>query len=257
MLLNANMLNGYKLHGRDGEIGSVKEFFFDDKHWTIRYLVVDTGNWLATRKVLISPHALSVVDTVEHRIDVDLTKKQIEDSPSLDTDAPVSRRYEESYYGYYGWPDYWAGPYLWGAYNYIPRNLEERDGANQGGKTWDPHLRSARDVIGHHIQAEDGELGHVADFIIDDKTWAIRYFIIDTRNWWPGKRVLIPPQWIEKISWPESKVFVSVKRTAVQQSPEYKDESLLSRDFEAGLHSHYHRPGYWVDEAIHQEHSLT
>ena len=120
--------------------------------------------------------------------------------------------------------------------------------STQGEKAWDPHLRSTHDVSGYHIQAADGEIGHVEDFIIDDETWAIRYLIVDTRNWWPGKKVLVSPQWIERVSWSESKVFVNLSRETIKQSPEYTEESLLTRDYETGLHRHYNRQGYWVDE---------
>jgi len=116
-------------------------------------------------------------------------------------------------------------------------------------------LRSTHDVSGHNIQAADGEIGHVDDFIIDDETWAIRYLIIDTRNWWPGKNVLVSPQWIERISWSESRVFVNLPRETIKQSPEYTEESLLTRDYETRLHGHYNRKGYWVDEPAAKEHS--
>jgi uncharacterized protein YrrD len=189
MLNKAKTLKGYTLDSRDGEIGKVKEFYFDDRHWTIRYLVADTGNWLLGRQVLISPYALVAVSREEQHITVDLTKKQIEDSPSLNSDKPVSRQFEEDYYMYYGWPLYWGGTYNWGPYPYIVRDREKWKGYVQRGKPWDPHLRSTHDVTGHYIQATDGQIGHVDDFIIDDdRTWAIRYLIIDTRNWWPGKR---------------------------------------------------------------------
>ena len=110
MLYTAKTLKGYKLDSLDGEIGKVKEFYFDDRHWTIRYLVADTGNWLPGRQVLISPYALNSCDTAKRRtLSVNLTKKQIENSPSLNSDKPVSRQFEEDYYGYYGWPPYWSG----------------------------------------------------------------------------------------------------------------------------------------------------
>ena len=115
MLVKAKTFNGYKLDSLDGEIGKVKEFFFDDHHWTIRYLVADTGNWLTGRQVLISPYSLVAVNKEEQSIKVDLTQKQIEDSPSLSSDKPVSRQFEEEYYGYYEVPIYWGGPYMWGA----------------------------------------------------------------------------------------------------------------------------------------------
>ena len=254
MLSKAKTLGGYKLDSRDGEIGKVKEFYFDDQHWTIRYLVADTGNWLTERQVLISPYALIAVNKEEQHITIDLTKKQIEDSPPLNSDKPVSRQFEQDYYGYYGWPAYWSGPYMWGYYPYIMREREKWRESTPGEKAWDPHLRSTYDVSGHHIQAADGEIGHVEDFVIDDETWAIRYLIIDTRNWWPGKKVLVSPRWIERVSWSESKVFANLTRETIQQSPEYTEESLLTRDYETRLHRHYNRQGYWDDEQAAKEH---
>jgi hypothetical protein len=250
MLSKAKTLTDYKLESLDGEIGKVKEFYFDDRHWTIRYLVADTGNWLAGRQVLISPYALKSVIKSEKHLSVDLTKKQIKDSPSLNSDKPVSSQFEESYYEYYGWPMYWSGPNMWGAYPYIERNREKWGKFNRSEKAWDRHLRSTHAVSGYHIQALDGEIGHVEDFIIDDETWAIRYLVVGTRNWWPGKRVLVSPQWIERVSWNESKVFVNLDRETIKQSPVYTEESLLTRDYEIGLHRHYNRKGYWVDELV-------
>jgi len=217
MLNKAKTLKGYKLDSLDGEIGKVKEFYFDDRHWTSRYLGADSGNWLTGRQVLISPYAMGSVIPEEQKIAIDLTKKQIEDSPSLDSDKPVSRQFEESYYGYYGWPMYWNGPYVWGPNSYLVRDREEWKKATPGEKSWDAHLRSTHDVSGHHIQAADGEIGHVEDFIIDDETWSIRYLIIDTRNWWPGKKVLVSPQWIERVSWSKSKVFDNLPREIIKQ----------------------------------------
>ena len=248
MLYTVETLTGYKLRGLDGEIGSVKEFYFDDRHWTIRYLVADTGNWLASRQVLISPYALEKVTKEEKDLSVALTKKQIEDSPSLDSDKPVSHQFEEAYYGYHGWPTYWDGADVWGSTPYIVRDPEKWRESNQGGKARNPHLRSTYGVSGHHIHALDGEIGHVDDFIINDENWAIRYLVIDTHNWWPGKKVLVSPQWIESVNWGERKVFVNLSREAIKQAPEYTAESLLTRDYEIGLHQHYNRKGYWNDE---------
>jgi uncharacterized protein YrrD len=252
LLNKAKALRGYKLQSLDGEIGKVKEFYFDDRHWTIRYLVADTGNWLTGRQVLISPYALTAVNNKEQYIAVDLTKQQIEDSPSLDSDKPVSRQFEDAYYGYYGWPDYGV-PYMWGPYPYIVRDRTKWTESGEAKKVWDHHLRSTHDVNGRDIQATDGEIGHVQDFIIDEETWAIRYLIVDTGNWWPGKKVLVSPQWIERVSWSEMKVFVNLLRSDIKQSPEYTDESLITRDYETGLHRHHKRQGYWVDESAAHE----
>ena len=158
----------------------MKEFYFDDRHWTIRYLVADTGNWLTGRQVLISPYALNSVMNSEHQISVALTKKQIENSPSLDSHKPVSRQFEEDYYGYYGWPTYWSGSSVWGDHPYIERNRNKWGEFTKGAKVWDRHLRSTREVTGYHLQALDGEIGHLEDFVLDDETWAIRYLIVNT-----------------------------------------------------------------------------
>ena len=253
MLDKVKTLKGYKLKSLDGELGKVEEFYFDDHYWTIRYLVADTGNWLTGRQVLISPYALGLVNKEEQYLTVDLSKKQIEGSPSLNSDKPVSRQSEDTYYEYYGWPMYWNGGYMWGHYPSIERDREKWKRTNPGGKAWDAHLRSTDDVDGHHIQAADGEIGHVEDFFVEDDTWAIRYLVVDTQNWWPGKKVLISPKWIERVSWRELKVFVNLTREAVKQSPQYPEESLLTRDYETQLHRHYKRQGYWVDEPAPKE----
>jgi uncharacterized protein YrrD len=246
MLNKAKTLTVYSLQNTDGQtIGKAKEFYFDDRHWTIRYLVADTGNWLTGRQVLLSPYALIAVHPDQKNIVTDLTKKQMESSPSLDSDKPVSRQFELAYSGYYGYPLYWGGSFSWGAYPYLMRDREQWNQASKGENAWDPNLRSTDGVTGHHIQALDGEIGHVDDFIIDDETWAIRYLIVDTHNWWPGKKVLVSPQWIESVSWSESKVFINLSRETIKQSPEFTEESLLSRDYEIGLHRHYDKEGYW------------
>jgi len=248
MLIKAKTLKGYKLDSKNGEIGKVKEFYFDDKHWTVRYLVADTGNWLTGRQVLISPLALIIANKEEENIGVNLTKKQIEDSPSLNSDKPVSKQFEADLHGYYGWPVYWSGLEMWGNYPYIEHDSSEWKAANQNKKTWDPNLRSSNFITDQKIHAFDGELGHVDDFIIDDVTWAIRYLIIDTSNWWAGKKVLISPHWIDHISWEDFKVFVNLSRESIMQSPEYSEEELLTRDYETQLHRHYNRNVYWKQD---------
>jgi sporulation protein YlmC with PRC-barrel domain len=247
MLSTIKTLKDYKLDSLDGEIGKVKEFYFDDKHWTIRYLVADTGNWLPGRQVLISPYALVAAIKAEQLIAVDLTKKQIEDSPSLTSDKPVSRQFEEAYYGHYGWPMYWNGPYMWGNFSHIARDRETWKSPAQSGEAWDPHLRSTDAVSGYEIQALDSGIGHVEDFVIDDETWAIRYLLVATRNWWPGKKVLVSPRWIERVSWSESKVFVNLSRETIKESPEYTADALITRDYESELYGHYQLEGYWIE----------
>jgi len=251
MLSKAKTLKGYSIQNIDSEtLGKVREFYFDDQYWTIRYLVADTGNWLTGRHVLISPYALTGVNYDHQNIVVDLTRKQIEKSRSWDSDKPVSRQFEESYHDYYGYPTYWSGPFSWGAYPRLVRDRANWKQTNQGGKAWDAHLRSTHAVSGYHLEAVDGEIGHVEDFIIDDETWAIRYLLINTKNWWSGKKMLVSPQWIERVSWNDSKVYINLSREVIKQSPEYTEDQLLTREYEIELHSHYNRQGYWVEELV-------
>jgi len=250
MLSKIKTLKGYKLKSLDGEIGTVKEFYFDDRLWIIRYLVANTGNWLTDRQVLLSPYALVAVNRETQTVGIDLTKRQIEDSPSLKTDKPVSRQFEENYYGYYRWPTYWRGPNPWGSYAFIIRDRDKWNSSNQGHKEWDHHLRSTVAVNDYYVQAADGELGQIDDFIMDDKTWAIRYLIVNTGSWWSGKKVLVSTQWIERVSWSDSKVFVNLPREVIKHSPEYREESLPTRNYEIRLHQHYNRKGHWFDQLV-------
>jgi uncharacterized protein YrrD len=236
MLSKAKTLTGYKLQSLDGELGTAKDFYFDDRDWTIRYLVADTGEWLVSRQVLISPHSLAGVNTDQGSIAVKLTKAEVEHSPSLNRDKPVSRQFEREYAVFFGLPMYWGFPH-------DPRAKAESGKAAK--KHDDPDLRSTHNVSGHHVEASNGEIGHVEDFIIDDETWAIRYLIVDTKDWLPGKKVLISPKWIERVSWREKQVVVSLTREAIQQAPGYTDSPPLTRDQETALHRHYDRPGYW------------
>lgn len=251
MLRLAKNVMGYDIEATDGEIGSVKDFYFDDQSWTIRYLVADTGGWLSGNKVLLSPLGVTGIDWDNGKIALNLTRDQIENAPSINEDAPVSRQFERSYYGYYGWPGYWAGPYTWGAWpvpmvtsaqfqEYVEESEEDPE-ENKG----DPHLRSVESVAGLHVQATDDEIGHVEDFVLDDESWEIRYLVGDTSNWWFGKKVLIAPSWVTEVNWPDRKVFVAASRDEVKNAPEFDWSMPVPREYEERLHDFYGRPGYW------------
>lgn len=250
MLIKAKTIKEYKLDTNDGELGKVKEFYFDDKHWAVRYLVADTGGWLTGRQVLISPYALESVNKDAENISINLSKKQIEDSPALDSDKPVSQQFEKDYYAFYNWPNYKSGMEMWGIGGSpdMFRDSKEWKEMIHEDESWDPHLRSTNAVSGLDIEASDGEIGNVEDFIIDDKTWAIRYLIIDTTKWFGGKKVLISPKWIDRISWNDLKVFVNLSREEIEMAPEYSEEALLTRDYETKLHRYYKRHVYWHEK---------
>jgi hypothetical protein len=210
--------------------------------------VAETGSWLFNRKVLISPFALGEVDVSRERLNVTLTKKQVEKSPGIDTDKPVSRQHETLYLDYYSYPYYWVGPDLWGPMAY-PRLSDADQRRNEKAcakreEANDLHLRSANKVTGYHIEATDGDIGHVEDFIIDGETWEIRYMFVATQNWWPGKKVLIVPQWIDRVSWDDSRVYVDLSRETIKNAPEYHPEAF-SRKYEEALYDHYKRQKYW------------
>ena len=226
MLRSVKQLYGDKLGASDGEIGHVKDFYFDDQNWVVRYLVADTGSWLSGRKVLISPHALGSLHQAGKLLLVNLTRKQIEDSPLIESHKPVSRQYEEEYYRYYGWPYYWEGSGLWGMSGFplleLPPNPPPGDPATASGRfpeSADVHLQSAQAVNGYHIQATDGAVGHICDFMVDDQSWAIRELVIKTGHRFSGKEVQIPASQIGRISYEDSTVFVNLTSAAVEQSP--------------------------------------
>jgi hypothetical protein len=254
MLINTNQLRGLSIHASDGELGTANEFYFDDESWAIRYLTVETGGWLGGRQVLISPYSILRMDLEGRRVDVTLTKGQVEQSPNIDTHKPVSRQHEVSYLDYYGYPYYWGGPYLWGPENYPSgMALPILTAANpRTEESADSHLRSTAAVAGYHMEAIDGEIGAVNGFIVDDHAWAIRYVEGVTRNWWPGKDILFSPAWIKRVSWAESEVHVGLTREAIKSCPEYIESRPITRDYENEVYLHYGRPPYWLHQEDHK-----
>ena len=246
MLSTVSHLKGTGIAATDGDIGSVDDLYFDDLTWTIRYLVVDTGIWLPGRQVLISPRSVRSTPNTD-RIPVALTMEQVKNSPSIDAEKPVERQYEEEYSQYYGYPYYWTGPYRWGATPYPGEGplSEARAASAMPPSGGNPSIRSVRNVTGYYIAAADGDIGHVEDFLVDDREWAIRYMIVDTRNWWPGKKVIISPEWINRVSWPDSRVYVDMSRQGVKTAPEYDPDRPLEREYETRLFGHHKRRTYW------------
>jgi len=223
MLQNIKDLYGNKILASDGVIGHVQDFYFDDIIWVIRYMVADTGNWLPGREVLLSPHSFGPLNQEEETMLVNLTKKQIEDSPMMETHEPVSRQYEMEYYRYYGWPAYWNGGSVWGFNNYpvvMPPSRDQIVSYDLHHSNDDKHLQSMSAVDGYHIQATDGMIGHVSDFLIDDMSWSIRELVVETGHWYSGKEILISPDKIDRISYEESKVFVNLSKADIQRTEE-------------------------------------
>lgn len=272
MLRKLKELTGYKIVATDDEIGTVDDFYFDENTWEVRYMVVDTGPWLFGRKVLLSVNVLGHPFWEQKRFSVSITKDQVESSPSIDLAKPVSRREEAELSTHYGWSPYWlaavgaattgvgtagtgyaaaapaAVPIVAAHENELPptdRDPQSEDVTTEA--TTKPHtLRSINEVTGYHISAVDGDIGHVEDFFGDDSGWKIQYLLIDTRNWLPGRQVLVAPNWISRISWNESKVHVKLSQEQIKESPEYNPAAPLDRAYETRLHGYYGMPGYWI-----------
>lgn len=240
MLRTINELQGFAIQATDGEIGSIKDFYFDEESWAIRYIVVDTGRWLPGRKVLLSPHAMGYVDRDDETLSADLTKAEIEESPPVYVEKPLSQQLEGELHQYYGWPYYWAGR---NAATVLPPNMTRKE---KNIQLADPQLRSSQAIIGYHIHATDGDIGHVEDFLLDDQEWFIRYMIVDTRNWLPGRKVLVALNWIEKFGFEEQMAQINLTKQKIEASPEYDPDLRVERAYEASLHDYYVRSAYWL-----------
>lgn len=252
MLRSIDKLLGFAFRARDGEAGEVADVIFDDRSWEIRYLVADTGSWLAGRQTLLAPEAAGTPDFDAGELPVSLTREQVENAPDLDTAQPVSRQKLRELHDYYGWSAWWSGywvggpaPGVTGFAPPVPPGAEDVEPEPDEETQADPHLRSAREVLGYHIEATDGEIGHVEDFLISPDDWSIYYLVVDTRNLLPGRKVLVAPAWVEEIEWDEAEVGVMLTREQVRQSPEYDPDEPVTREYESALYAYYGMPGYW------------
>jgi hypothetical protein len=252
MLRSYESLRAYWLGAEDGKIGTVDDLLFDDRAWVIRYLVANTGHWLSDRLVIVSPEALGTPDWEAGVLPVTLTKEQVASSPPIEASKPVSRQREQEVVGYYGWPVYWtatspgAGPGYVALASATPdaeRSDRPASSREDGGS--DPHLRSAGEVAGYHIKANDGDIGHLEDFIVDDDIWSIPFVVVDTRNWLPGKRVLLAPDWILGVSWDTKAVRFDLPKELIKTAPAYDPSEPVNEEDATRLYDYYGRPRGW------------
>ncbi len=225
MLRHTKDVKGSKLNLIDGELGKIKDFYFDDQVWTIRYLVADTGKFLPGREVLISPVSLGTIDEKNKTIKVNLTKEMVERSPSVISEGSLLRRDEVILSEHYNWPMYWEE---------ITIEVEE-----------DIHLRSTKEVTGYRIEAIDGEIGAIGNFVIDDLSWTVRYMVVDIKKILPSRKVLLALDWIERIDEVEKKIVVNVTKDRIKSAPQYKPETSINRIIETELFDHYKKEYYW------------
>ena len=265
MLFAATGLLGCPVETSDGRVGAVKDFLFDDQSWKIRWMAVETGDWLSGRRILIHPSAIAPLDLARPAsgrlpmmsmgdtlvIIVGLTKHEIEASPDLREDEPVTDQMQARLYDHYGWDPYWGDTFFGpDAIDPISKPIlaetSERPAADMGADSGDgdPHLRSVVEVNGYHVHATDGDIGHVENFIASDINWGIRYLVIATHNWWPGKHVQLAPYAVEDIDWAERRINVNVTRDQVKSSPPWDPLAMADQVAEQQLHRHYGWPGY-------------
>ncbi|MEO8244796.1 MAG: PRC-barrel domain-containing protein [bacterium] len=257
MLWTASKIKGYAISASDGKIGTVSDILFDDTNWLVRWLTVDTGTWLSGRTVLVPSAALAHLDAHKEQCAVKLTMQQIKDSPDVDTERSVTRQMESTSYSHYGYLPYWnsgfgyiGGLGAMGSYGYMggmggarlatSRSREEDAFLDAERDHDDVHLRSAAAVTGYHIHASDGQIGHVAGFILEDTDWTIRYLIVDTQNWWPGKKVLISPRSVTDIDWNDGQVRVGVDRQKIKDAPAYDASLTIDPAYEQRFQTYYH-----------------
>ncbi len=248
MLRSAKDILDFRLHAVDGDIGKCADFIFEDGHWGVRYLVVDTGPWLLGRKVILSPIFFEEPDWEAGRFQVRLKKEQIENAPPLDSRAPVSRKYAVAWTRYYATQPFWTGPEA-AAPKTLPKHLRAEAARLLERQIGDdePLLRSTDEVTGYEVEGTDGRVGYVDDFLIDDEGWMIRYFIVDTRKWLPGRRILSSPRWVRDVDWVEREVRLSLSCEQIESSPEFDPDTTVRRSYEEELHAHYGEVGYWMD----------
>jgi hypothetical protein len=247
MLKRASELMGCAIAASDGRLGQLSDILFDDQTWRVRWVVVDAGGWLTDRKVLLPVPALGHLDAAKHEFSVRLAKTQIEHSPDIDTDRSVSRRMEAEVYDHFGWTPYWGtgfyqegGGYIGGAMDapYFEARGHAGEGAAAGTEA-DVHLRSIHAVTGYHLHAADGDIGHIEGFLVDDADWSVRYLLVETANWWPGKNVLISPRSVRKIDWAERLVHVNADRQKIKDSPAYETPEKTDRAFARRFDAYY------------------
>jgi hypothetical protein len=247
VLVQIGRLEGCRFVALDGLIGKLEEVYFDDARWVARYLVVDTGGWLKARDVLITPHAVESVDLSARTITLRLSREKVRRSPDISTDLPVSRQYEAEYFLYYGYTPYWPtavspapgavptvmSPPPIGRVNHS--ELERQLGEYRQEHAESGSLRSSSEVRGYHVEATDGIVGHVEDFLIDDETWAIRHLVVNTRNWLPGRRVIVAADAMRNVDWARGAVMVDAARDSIKAAPEFDPDHLPSGDYEMAL----------------------
>jgi hypothetical protein len=251
MLKHASEVSGYAVHASDGLVGTVSDLLFEETTWLIRWLVVSTGDWTGGRVVLLPPLVLAHVNHIGHQLNVNLTRQQVRDCPDVESDRPVSRQTEANLCNYYGWTPYWGDSVnmdfvrtkgLGKPLMIAPSSIGFLEAEKEADSAWrtkgDSTVHSINEVLSYHIEASDGEIGHVEDFLVEAFAWSVRYLLVSTKNWWPGKKVLISRS-IQEIRWDDQMVCLGVSRQKVKDSPAYDPSMAVDSEYERNFHRHY------------------
>jgi sporulation protein YlmC with PRC-barrel domain len=260
MFRSTKELFGYQILAQDGEIGKVYDLYFDDDDWLTRYLVVDTGPWILGRRVLLVPDCLGQPDWTNETFPVDLTRKQIKESPEINTALPISKQQQISLHRYYRWPPYWsfATPFSTSPVSSVAATMQSESKYQDEEKKVvermleaNSTLRSTKEIIGYQVNGEDGELGQVNDIILDDETWKLLYLVLDTSTGLKkGKKTLIAIPWVKWFDYKSHEVQLELRQQTIENSPSYDPSTPINHTHEEVLYDYYGRPYIRKEESV-------
>lgn len=248
MLRQFRTLQGCTLVASDGDVGTVREFYFEDEGWTVRYLVIEIPGWMQERQILIMPNVLDEVDAQGGAIAIKSTKQQARTSPPLDSDKPAGRQHEKQLHQDDDWNPYQIIKGMAALTRVLPPEAASDAGqaAAKNDTNMDRHLLSSNELVTRYtLHAQDADIGTVEDFILDDEEWGVRYLVIRTGTWLSDKQVLLAPEWVERISPEGGDIFVNLPPAVIKDAPPYDSAAQISTAYEQRLHNHYERRGHW------------
>jgi uncharacterized protein YrrD len=223
-------LEKYTVNAADGYVGKVKDFYFDDRTWKLRFVVAETGIWLKNRKVLLPASAVKSVSTEDRHLNLDMSMYDVKNGPGIENELSLSPQTEIDYLSYYGYSFY--------------RGVSDAHGFDKDAEAkraemfacvdlvrrtyGDRHLRSCTEMINYDIEASDNQVGYLQSMVFDEADWAITHLLVNTSNWWLGQQVLMEPHLIKDISWGDARLYLNMQRQAVQDAPIFDVETLSS-----------------------------
>ncbi|MCE5328364.1 MAG: PRC-barrel domain-containing protein [Planctomycetaceae bacterium] len=247
-LASMRTLASARIHAADKPIGKVEDFYFEQRNWIVRYLVLDTHVWLPGRRVLVAPAAVEDIDWSQGEVHLALSREQVRNSPSVDDKVTISREHETMLAKYFGWLPYWESRPL-------PESLSRSVAAEarpedrielERHRKPESTLTAYRETLQYNLAAIDGEFGSVEDFLIDPQTWEMRYVTADVGTLFHKRLVMLSTDWLADISWARRQVRSKMTQDRIRSSPPVPE--VIDRAYEIALHEHFARPGYWTSD---------